>query len=130
MKLHERIPLPNGLILEIWDRTRKIAEDTYRVELAAQIEVPFQPSYFLQKEHYEKTVKTLGQTGLYEYRKERTFVKVEDKDRVFEELLESFKRDTLQYLSREDFPQRFARAQYRDIEKNWYKYVTPKEEEE
>ncbi|MCX7634290.1 MAG: hypothetical protein N2Z74_00925 [Syntrophales bacterium] len=130
MTLYEKIPLPNGLTMEVWDYSRKIARDTTKVELAVQMEVPFAPEYFTRPEHYEKTIRILGEKGLYEYRKERTFVKNEDKEKVFQELLDTFKRDSLPYLSREDFPRRFARSKHREIEQHWYRYITPPEESE
>ncbi|HOK07223.1 MAG TPA: hypothetical protein PK836_07115 [Syntrophales bacterium] len=128
MTLYEKIPLPNGLTLEIWDASRKIAEDTTKVEMVARIEVVFRPEHFLQEEHFAKTVSTLGPSDFYEYRKERTFVRNEDREAVFRELLGSFKEDVLPYLRRDDFPGRFSRSRHRYIEQHWYRFLPPQED--
>jgi len=128
MTLYEKIPLPNGLTLEIWDYSRQIAGDTIKVELVAQIAVAFHAHYFSNKDHYDKLVKTIGPQGCYEHRKVRTFVTNTQQEDVFQELLSSFKEGTLPYLSREDFPRQFTRLKFRDIEQNWYKYESRDDE--
>jgi hypothetical protein len=128
MTLYEKIPLPNGLTLEIWDYSRQLAADTTKVELVAQIVVEFEAGYFSRREHYDKLKKTIGPRGLYEHRKIRAFVTNAQKDAVFQEMLSSFKEGSLPYLAREDFPRRFARSKFRDMEQNWYKYDTRNDE--
>jgi len=128
MVLHEKIELPNGLTLEIWDYSRPIAADTTKVELVAQMEVEFKPEYFQKSEQYDKLVKTLGHKGLYEYKKGRTFVSKDESKEVFQELLRVFKENTLPYLIKDDFPRKFAKSKLREIEEHWYRYL-PREEE-
>lgn len=122
MDLYERIELPNGLVLVIWDNSRQIAGDTTRVELVAQMEVAFEPGFFPRREDYDKLVRTLGTTGLFEYHKTRPFVKAAEKEIVYQDLLAAFKKHTLPYLSQDIFPCRFAVAKFRDMEQNWYQY--------
>jgi hypothetical protein len=128
MNLYEKIPLPNGMTLEVWDYSRQIAAGTTKVEMVAQIEVEFKASYFSKQEYYNKIIKTIGTKDLYEYRKVMSFVKNDQKDTVFHDLLKAFKTDTLPYLSRDEFPRQFARSKFREIEQNWFKYA-PREEE-
>jgi hypothetical protein len=128
MTLYEKIPLPNGLTLEIWDDSRQLAADTTKVELAAQIMVEFEAGYFPRREQYDKLVKTIGPRGLYERRKIRAYVTNAQKDAVFQEMLSSFKESTLPYLAREEFPRQFTRSKSRDMEQNWYKYDTRNDE--
>ncbi|MDD5168946.1 MAG: hypothetical protein PHN75_09020 [Syntrophales bacterium] len=128
MMLYEKILLPNGLTLEVWDYSRTIAADTTKVELVAQIEVKFKPDYFAKREYYDKLTKAQGPGSLFEYRKVRTFVASEKKDEVFRELLDAFKKDALPYLYNDDFPRKFAMSKYRDFELHWYKYATPDQE--
>lgn len=124
-KLIETIALPNGLILEIIDRSRPIAADTTQVVFVAQIVVALDESFFSSPEHYESTRKVFGPQLTYTYRKERTFVRAQDKDTVFNDLVASFKNDTLAYLSHWDFPRRFALSKLRDILSHPYKYSPP-----
>jgi hypothetical protein len=127
--LYEQIPLPNGLSLELWDYSRQIAANTSKVELVARIAVAFHAHYFPRKDDYDKLVKTIGLQGWYEHRKFRTFVTTARQEEVFQELLSSFKKGILPYLTREDFPQQFARLKFRDLEQNWYKYEVRDEED-
>ncbi len=128
MTLHEKIQLTNGMTVLVWDYSRSIAANTTKVELVAQIEVEFKASYFLKHEYYDKLVKTIGPKGVYEYRKVKSYVKTDQKEAVFAELLGPFKRDALPYLSRDEFPRQFAKSKFREIEQNAYKYRTRDEE--
>lgn len=122
MKQIENINLPNGLSLDVWDLSRRIAADTVKVELVIKMEVTFESCHFDEEDHYLKTRRVFGPAGSYEYRKERTFVHIDEKETVFRDLLDAFKRDALPYLAQDNFPQRFSRSKYRDIIQNIYKY--------
>jgi hypothetical protein len=122
MKLAEQISLPNGLIVEAWDTSIPIAADTTRVKLFIRINVQLQPSYFIKSEHFDLVRGILGPEIFFEYIKERSFVKNKEKDTVFQDLLKSFKKASLPYLSKTTFPRYFALSKYWDIEKNRYKY--------
>ena len=125
MKIFEEIPLSNNLTIEVWDLSRPIAADTTKVEILIKIKVDLKSSYFIKPEHFECVKKVLGPQIFFEYRKERTFVNNCDRDAIFQELLDSFKRDSLPYLSKQEFPGSFAMSRYWDIEKNRYKYQSP-----
>ena len=122
VKLAEQILLPNGLIVEAWDKSILIAVDTMRVKLLIKIKVELQQSYFNKTEHFELVRKILGPDIFFEYRKERSFVNNKEKYTVFQELLNSFKKNSLPYLSKSTFPRDFALSKYWDIEKNRYNY--------
>jgi hypothetical protein len=122
MKLVEEIPLPNDLVMQVWDGSRTIASDTTKVELCITISVEVMQEYFSDPEHFQRVVEVFGPEISYEYTKERTFVSTHDSRKVFDELLEDFRRDSLPYLSRTDFPVRFALSKLRDILQHPYKY--------
>lgn len=122
MKLIEEIPLANGLKVEVWDKSISIAADTIKVELLIRCKVELKPSDFTKPEHFELVKKVLGPEFFFEYKKERSFVNNKNKDVVFQELLDAFKKDSLPYLSKPIFPRNFALSKYWDIEKNRYKY--------
>jgi hypothetical protein len=122
MILVEEIPMPNDPIVEIWDKSVSIAADTTKVALLIRIRVELRPSYFIKADHYELVRKIMGPEIFFEYKKERTFVRDREKNVVFQELLDNFKKNSLPYLSRPSFPSSFALSKYRDIEKNSYKY--------
>lgn len=122
MKLYEQTPLPNGLILEVFDLSRLIAANTTKVALLIRIKVTLKPDYFADLAHFQKTRDIFGLEIPFEYPMERSFVGNEEKEPVFNRLLDAFKQDTLPYLSSDKFPGRFALSKYREILKNPYKY--------
>ena len=125
MKLVDKIPLPNNLVLEIWDESRVIAADTTKVVLTARASIGLKPEYFPQQEQFMITRNAFGTELIYEYKKERTFVNTPDKEEVFKQLLEEFKENTLPYLSRPQFPSGFAIAKFMEIKKNPHKFGNP-----
>jgi hypothetical protein len=122
MELVEKIPIPNGLTVEVWDKSMSMAANITKVALLIRIRVELQPSYFTKPDQYELVRKIVGLEIFFEYKKERTFVKDKEKDVVFQELLDNFKKTSLPYLSKSSFPASFALSKYWDIEKNSYKY--------
>ena len=75
MVLIEKIPMPNGLTVEVWDKSVSIAADTTKVALLIRIRVELQPSYFTKPDHYELVRKIMGPEIFFEYKKERAFVR-------------------------------------------------------
>lgn len=122
MRLVEEITLPNKLVVEIWDNSRPISDDTIQVRLVIKIKVDMKEEYFSEPVHSEQVKKVFGPEIYYEYQKDRTFVNKSEKDTVFSEFLNDFKRDMLPYLERPQFPSRFAVSKYKEIQKRFYKY--------
>ncbi|MBN1664616.1 MAG: hypothetical protein JW943_13535 [Deltaproteobacteria bacterium] len=125
MNCVDKIPLPNGLIMEVYDLSRQIAADTTKVELLIKIEIKPEESFFSNREQFDLTRKIFGDVVFYEHHMERTFVNSIEKDTVLNDLLASFKKDSLPYLSHTDFARRFCLSKYSDIVKNPYKYQRP-----
>ncbi len=122
MILVEEILLANHLNVEVWDQSRLIAADTTKVELYIRMKVDLIPSFFMNPQHYETVKKVFGPQIVFEHRMEKTFVKNHDISTTFHELLDSFKKNTLPYLSNPAFPRCLAISKHRDIENNHYKY--------
>ena len=122
MRLVEEITLSNNLVVEVWDNSRPISDDTVQVRLVIKIKVAMKEEYFSEPEHCEQVKKVFGHEIYYEYQKERTFVNKNEKDRVFNEFLNDFKKDSLPYMAKPQFPSRFAMSKYEEIQKRLYKY--------
>ena len=122
MKLVENISLPNDLVVEIWDASREIARKTTLVKLIIKMKIEIREDYFEDSEHFRQVRNVFGTKQFYEYAKERSFVTTVDKEKVFDELLGDFKRDSVPYLGRPNFPSRFAQSKYAEIQKHYYKY--------
>jgi hypothetical protein len=122
MTLFEEIRLPNGLVAEIWDGSRLIAADTATVVLIIKIPVVLKEEYFEDPAACRKTARVFGSPLVYEYRNERTFVHVAEREAMFNEFLVNFRQDVLPYVSKEHFPKRFALSKYHEIMKDPWKY--------
>ena len=129
MKLIEEIYLANGLKLNIFDLSRPIAADTVKVEISVQSKIDLKESYFPDSRDYHQVKIIFGDNFSYEYKLERSFVAKENQEAIREELLCTFKSNSLHYLSSENFPQKLALATLRDIKNNPYKYqINPETE--
>jgi len=122
MNLVEEITLPNNLVIQVRNKSRVIASDTTKVELSIVIDVAVKKEYYSDPAHFQQVVAVFGPEISYEYTKERTFVNTPDSKRIFDELLGDFRRDSLPYISRTDFPARFAMSKLRDIRQHPYRY--------
>ncbi len=107
----EEIKLPNGLVLEVWDYSRKLAGDRWLVGLLVQIAVPVEPERFSSPELYHRFQEETGGVLYYRYRKERHFVAVEEKEKTLGALKENFLRAALDYLSHPQFRERFLETE-------------------
>lgn len=122
MKLIEEIELSNGLALKIFDASRPIAADTVKVELFFQTKTALNASYFTQPDDYRTVQSALGDELAYEHRLERSFVLKESEESTRADLIETFKKNSLNYIASENFPKKMAISALRDIRSNPYKY--------
>jgi hypothetical protein len=122
MTLLEEIRLPNGLVAEIWDGSRLIAADTTTVVLVVKIPVVLKEEYFEDPAACRKTARVFGSPLVYEYRNERTFITVGEREALFNEFLANFKKDVLPYLSKDHFPKRFVLSKYQEMIKDPWKH--------
>ncbi len=122
MTLFEEIKLPNGLVADIWDGSRMIAADTASVVIVIKIAVAVKQEYFEDPAACRKTIGVFGSPLVYEFRNERTFTPAAEREDLFREFLDSFKKDVLPYLSKEQFPKRFVLSKYQEILKDPWKH--------
>lgn len=122
MRLVEVIALPNGLEARVEDLSRTIAADTASVVLVVRVSVAVKREYFEEAADCEKTKRIFGPEIVFEYRNERTFVPVGEREVLFEEFLAAFKKDVLPYLSKDQFPGRYVLSKHREIVKDPWKY--------
>ena len=122
MKLIEEIKLANGLNLKIFDLSRTIAADTVKVEISFQTKIYLKESYFTDAQDYAQVKNTMGDELAYEHKLERSFVPKENEDSVRDDLINTFKSNSLDYLAAVNFPKKMAMSTLKDIKKNPYKY--------
>ena len=122
MKLIEEIKLDNGLDLRIFDLSRSIATDTVKVEVSFQTNVLLKESFFTSTEDYRLVKNIMGDELAYEHTMERTFVSKDNEDSTRNELISTFKNNSLGYLSAANFAQKMALSKLREIKSNPHKY--------
>ena len=118
--LIETITLPNGLILELWDTSRPMAGDRWRVSLLAKVEVPVLPEYFSTLDNgeqaYQELLSAYGFPLVFTQEKNRHFVDEKDSKNVFAELCQRFKDNLLSYLGNPRFASLYAMKKYGDLQ--------------
>lgn len=122
MELIETINLRNGLTLTIYDLTRRIAADTVKVELSFQVKIDVLESFFDSPADYLQLKNIFGEKLTYDHKLERSFVSDAEETVVRAELLETFKKNSLHYLSSPNFSRKMALSFLRDIKLNPFKY--------
>jgi hypothetical protein len=99
------------------------------VEISVQSKIDLKESYFSDSRDYHQVKRIFGDNFSYEYKMERSFVAKENQEAIREELLSTFKNNSLHYLSSVNFPQKLALATLKDIKNNPYKYKRKPETE-
>ena len=113
-QLFRTIGLENGLQLEIWDLSRKIAGDRWLVSLELRVDVPLMERHFQSLPEKEKAMKALrtryGDKITYKHKIEKHFVSHEQRETVFLTFMDTARKGLLEYLSRSDFMEKFTLA--------------------
>jgi hypothetical protein len=120
----EKIKLDNGLTLELYDRSRRVAGERWLVSFVARLEVGLKREYFkgslTPDVLFEDIRKAVGDKAHYHHEKTRNFIAETEKDEVFRGLKERFLDANLVYLSSPDFPLKLILRQYqRALGQRW-----------
>ncbi len=114
-QLIETIELENGLALEIRDASRKVAADRWLIKVVASMDVDVSDRWFsdtiASPGNTAEMQAKLGSTLRFEYRNERNFVDQNDKQTVFEAMLDSVMAK-IAYYSHPNFAARFIQKEY------------------
>ena len=124
-KLIEKVTLPNGLILELWDNSRLMAGDRWLVSLMARVEVPVLPEYFSTLDHGEQAYRDLvdahGNPLVFSQEKVRHFVDGSETEETITGLCQRFKDNLIGYLGNPKFAPQYVLKKYGDLldRQNW-----------
>lgn len=124
-KLIEKVTLPNGLILELWDNSRLMAGDRWLVSLMAKVEVPVLPEYFSTLDHGEQAYRDLvdahGNPLVFSQEKVRHFVDGSETEETITGLCQRFKDNLIGYLGNPKFAPQYVLKKYGDLldRQNW-----------
>ena len=117
-KLIETLDLENGLQLNVYDASRKLVGDRWLVSLIVRMDVPVTEA--LKKnsresiENIDEIKDMLGESVLFEKKREKIFVDTAEKEMVFRELCDMFLNSSLNYLSKEIFPKQYVLKTYKE----------------
>jgi ubiquinone biosynthesis protein Coq4 len=102
----------------VYDASRKLVGDRWLVSLIIRMDVPVAGS--LKKnsresmENIDEIKDMLGDSVLFEKKREKIFVDTDKKEMVFKELCDSFLNSSLNYLSKEIFPKQYILKMYKE----------------
>jgi hypothetical protein len=117
-KLIKTLDLENGLQLNVYDASRKLVGDRWLVSLIIRMDVPVAGA--LKKnnresmENIDEIKDMLGDSVLFEKKREKIFVDTDKKEIVFKELYDTFLNSSLNYLSKEIFPKQYILKMYKE----------------
>ncbi len=125
-KLIKTMDLENGMQLNFYDASKKLAGDRWLISLVVRMEIPI--TEVLKKdpdqstESVDEIATVLGESVLFEQKRERNFIDEAQKAEMFKELYDTFVNSTFVYLSNEAFPRKYITKKYREAVENgsWY----------
>jgi len=108
MVLFDKIPLKNGLTLELWDASKEEIRGLWTVKVIARCKIEIKKEYFEEfssgSEWYKQLTKVKGNYVIYEQQKKKSLVIFSEKERVFKILVERLKKHIFPYVSNQLFP--------------------------
>jgi hypothetical protein len=117
-ELINTLDLENGLQLNLYDGSRKLAGDRWLVSLIIRMDVSVTEA--LKKNGRESTESIdeikgmLGDSVMFEKKREKIFIDKTEKETVFKELCDMFLNSSLNYLSKEIFPKQYILKTYKE----------------
>jgi hypothetical protein len=124
--LIKTIEFSNGLKLDFYDISRKLAGDRWYVGMIARIDIPLIDSLLTNQHisHYsvEEIRNALGESVRFQQKMERHYIDEREKDDLLKSLMGSFIKRTLNYLSHPDFPGKYVLKEFQAYrkQKTWY----------
>ena len=117
-KLIKTLDLENGLQLNVYDASRKLVGDRWLVSLIIRMNVPvaeaLEENSRESMENIDEIKNLLGDSVLFENKREKIFVDTVEKEMVFKELFDLFMNSSLKYLSKGIFPKQYILKMYKE----------------
>ena len=117
-KLIKTLDLENGLQLNMYDASRKLVGDRWLVSLIIRMDVPvagaLKENSRESMENIDEIKDVLGDSVLFEKKREKIFVDTDKKEMVLKELCDIFLNSSLNYLSKEIFPKQYILKMFKE----------------
>ncbi len=120
--LEKSIDLKNGLTLELWNKSRVMAGDRWKITVIAQVDVPVEKAFSESNPKTQVTldeIKTLlGESVRFEKKMERFFIDEKEKDDIIKGLINSLVESLFPYLSHPAFCKQFIIKEFAKAKQN------------
>ncbi len=107
----KRIELPNGLVVSLYDDTRRYYEDYHLVRLEMVCETTVLREYFDSEADFSEAVGLLGESAVFRKTIEKMGVPYAEIGKAREQLVEAVVNNCSEYFSRESFPRKLVMAE-------------------
>jgi hypothetical protein len=132
--LEKSIDLKDGLTLELWDKSRSMVGDRWKITIIAQIDVPVEKAFLgpngNKQENLDDMKMLLGESVRFEKKMERFFIDEKEKDKVTQEIMDSLLESLLPYLSHPLFCKRFIAIEFARAKQKKLLYKQQQEQKE
>ncbi len=119
MILNDKIPLKNGLTLELWDASKEGDLGFWTVVAIVKCRIEVKNEYFKEfgsPLHWHSSfTQKVGHYLTYQQRKQRRMIPLEEKQKVFQAMTERLKSHIIPYISKENFPKNFVLERFREL---------------
>lgn len=113
-KLIRELVLPNGLTVDIFDRTHRYFGDYHHVKIEFNCTVPVLSELFEQQSQFDEARSLVGETVLYKRLEERMGVPSADISMAQERLITNFIEHSLPYVSSDQFPRKIVLSELKN----------------
>ena len=125
--LIKTMELENGLKLDCYDISRKLAGDRWYVGMIAQIDIPLTDFSLRNQQLSNYSIETirnaLGESLRFQQKMERHFIDEKEKDALLQGLMDSFIKTSLRYISHPDFPGKYVIKEFHAYLKRQTKHI-------
>lgn len=108
--------LDNGLNLTFFDQSKQIAKDRWYVCVMVQMNIPIEKKWFdhhlVDDLEFQDMRHVLGDTILFEQKKERNFISDDQKNNIIKEICDNTEEIAKCYFSLNDFAAKYIMKQY------------------
>jgi hypothetical protein len=107
----KRIELTNGLIISIYDTTRRYYEDYHLVRLEMVCEAPLRKEYFDGPAEFSEALGVLGEYAVYRKTIEKMGVPYDEIGQAREQLVQGIENNCRGYFARASFPRKLVKTE-------------------
>jgi len=132
--LEKSINLKNGLTLELWDKSRSMVGDRWKITVVAQTDIPVEKALLESngstQGNLDEMKMLLGESVRFEKKMERYFIDEKEKDEITKEIMDSLLESLFPYLSHPQFCKRFIAIEFARAKQKKLLYKQQQEQKE